>query len=142
MTVWSIAKNFATAYGRSAATIALKATSTAYPRAPTSSPTAIANAIESARIVIELRFQFKNKHLSKEIVVRLSDVKKARGDESPAPWDIGVTILWGGQTTFDHPLSGADPLHAIELAVQYARKYLSGRAQDEGGTLEPSIIQV
>jgi hypothetical protein len=88
--------------------------------------------------MLELTYQFKGA-VSQVITVRLSDVKKARDDDSSAPWDISVTIAWGDQIAFDRPLAGADPLHAVELAAQFAAKYLRGRAEDEGGTLEPPI---
>lgn len=65
--------------------------------------------------------------------------RRARGDDQPAPWDIGLTIAWGDEIAFDHPLSGADSLHAVELAVQYAARYIHGRAEDEGGTLDPPL---
>jgi hypothetical protein len=62
-----------------------------------------------------------------------------RGADDPAPWDISVTIVWGDEGAFDRQLAGADPLHAVELAAQFASKYIRGRAEDEGGTLEPPI---
>ncbi|AUX25426.1 uncharacterized protein SOCEGT47_059730 [Sorangium cellulosum] len=67
------------------------------------------------------------------------DLKQVRSADSSAPWDISVTITWGGEIAFDRPLSGADPLHAVELAARFAASYLRGRAQDEGGTLDPPI---
>jgi hypothetical protein len=88
--------------------------------------------------MIELKYRF-NGDKPRDITVRLFDVTKARADDSPAPWDIGVTIMWGDEKAFDHPLSGIDPLHAVELAAKYASDYISGRAKDEGGTLEPEI---
>ena len=45
----------------------------------------------------------------------------------------------GDEVAFDRQLAGADPLHAVELAAQFASKYIRGRAEDEGGTLEPPI---
>src|SRR3954468_22503316 len=90
-------------------------------------------------IMIELTFQFKSGDASQDIVVRLFDVKQVRDAGSSAPWDVSVTIVWGGKIAFDRPLAGADPLHAVELAAQFAGKYLRGRAEDEGGTLEPAI---
>lgn len=89
--------------------------------------------------MIELTFRFKSGDVSEDISVRLSDVKQVRGDDDSAPWDIGVTITWGRMILFDRPLAGADPLHAVELAAHFAADYLRGRAQDEGGTLEPQI---
>ncbi len=88
--------------------------------------------------MIELKYQF-NGDIPRDVIVRLFDVKQVRADDSSAPWDISVTILWGDEVAFDHPLSGMDPLHAVELAAKYASTYISGRAQDENGTLEPSI---
>jgi hypothetical protein len=88
--------------------------------------------------MIELKYQFK-RDVSRDITVRLGDVKQARADDSSAPWDISVTILWGDEVAFDQPLAGADPLHAVELAAKYASTYISGRALDEGGTLDPAI---
>lgn len=88
--------------------------------------------------MIELTYQFKG-DVSQDITVRLFDVKKVRDADSPAPWDVSVTITWGGKIAFDRPLAGADPLHAVELAAQFAARYVRGRAQDEGGTLEPPI---
>ena len=88
--------------------------------------------------MIELKYRF-NGEKPREITVRLFDVKQARADDTPAPWDISVTILWGDDVTFDRPLAGADPLHAVELAAKYASDYIRGRAKDEGGTLEPDI---
>ena len=69
--------------------------------------------------MIELKYQFKGDK-PRDITVRLGDVKQARPDDSSAPWDIGVTILWGDEKAFDHPLAGVDPLHAVELAAKYA----------------------
>ncbi len=89
--------------------------------------------------MIELTYRLTKGAVSENIAVRLSDVRRARGEESPAPWDIGVTILWGDNVAFNHPLSGVDPLHAVELAAQFASKYLAGRASDEGGVLDPPI---
>ncbi|WP_437965360.1 hypothetical protein WMF04_37860 [Sorangium sp. So ce260] len=89
-------------------------------------------------IVIEMTYKFQG-NVSLDITVRLFGVKQARGDESSAPWDVSVTIVWGGEVAFDRPLSGADPLHAVELAAHFAASYIRGRAQDEGGTLEPPI---
>ncbi len=66
----------------------------------------------------------------------------AREADSSAPLDISVTIRWGEQIAFDRPLSGINPLHAIELAVQFATQYLNGRAEDEGGTLESVAASV
>lgn len=91
--------------------------------------------------MIELTFSFKSGAVSQDIAVRLFDVKQVRGTDSPAPWDVSVTITWGEEIIFDRPLAGADPLHAVKLAVQFAAKYLRDRAQDEGGTLEPPIMQ-
>lgn len=88
--------------------------------------------------MIELKYRFKGDK-PRDITVRLGDVKQARGDDHSAPWDIGVTILWGDEKAFDHPLSGIEPLHAVELAAKYASAYISGRAKDEGGTLDPEI---
>lgn len=89
--------------------------------------------------MIELKYQFKGDKLI-EVTVRLHDVKQVRADDSSAPWDIGVTIMWGDEVAFDKPLAGGDPLHAVELAAKYASDYIRGRAEDEGGTLEPSIV--
>jgi hypothetical protein len=89
--------------------------------------------------MIELTFSFKSGEVSQDITVRLFDVKQVRGADSPAPWDVSVTITWGGTIAFDRPLAGSDPLHAVELAAQFAATYLHGRAQDEGGLLEPAI---
>jgi len=89
--------------------------------------------------MLELTYQFKRGDISEDISVRLRDVKQARGADDPAPWGIHVTITWGDQIAFDRPLAGADPLHAVELAAQYAASYLHGRAEDEGGTLDPPI---
>lgn len=89
--------------------------------------------------MIELTFRFKSGGTSHDVSVRLFDVKQVREVDSSAPWDISVTIMWGTEVAFDRPLSGADPLHAVELAANYAAKYLQGRAEDEGGTLEPPI---
>jgi len=88
--------------------------------------------------MIELKYQFKGDK-PRDITVRLGDVKQVRPDDSSAPWDISVTIMWGDEVAFDHPLAGADPLHAVELAAKYASGYINGRAQDEGGQLEPPI---
>ncbi|WP_437722364.1 hypothetical protein [Sorangium sp. So ce861] len=88
--------------------------------------------------MIEIKYRF-NGDVSRDITVRLFDVKQARNDDHSAPWDIGVTITWGSEVAFNHPLAGADPLHAVELAAQFASKYIRGRAEDEGGTLEPPI---
>jgi hypothetical protein len=88
--------------------------------------------------MLELTYQFKG-DVSQVITVQLSDIKKVRDDDSSAPWDISMTITWGGKIAFDRPLAGADPLHAVELAAQFAARYLRGRAEDEGGTLEPPI---
>lgn len=88
--------------------------------------------------MIELKYQFQGDK-PREIIVRLRDVRQARPDDHSAPWDIAVTIMWGDEVAFDHPLAGADPLHAVELAAKYASNYISGRAHDEGGTLEPPI---
>lgn len=74
-----------------------------------------------------------------DVIVRLFDIRQARGTDAAAPWDISVTITWGGKTAFERPLAGADPLHAVELAARFAATYLRGRAEDEGGTLEPPI---
>jgi len=89
--------------------------------------------------MIKLAFKFKRGDVSQDITVRLCDVRQVRSTDTPAPWDISVTIIWGGEVAFDHPLSGMDPLHAVEQAAQYAATYLSGRAHDEGGTLDPPI---
>jgi hypothetical protein len=89
--------------------------------------------------MLELTFVFKSGEVSQDITVRLYDVKQVRGADNPAPWDVSVTITWGGTIAFDRPLAGADPLHAVEVAAQFAARYLHGRAQDEGGMLEPSI---
>ncbi|XXT21633.1 hypothetical protein WME94_08735 [Sorangium sp. So ce429] len=89
-------------------------------------------------IMIELKYQF-NGDSSRDITVRLFDIKKVRNNDDSAPWDINVTIVWGAEIAFDCPLAGADPLHAVELAAQFASKYIRGRAEDEGGTLEPPI---
>ncbi|WP_437332157.1 hypothetical protein [Sorangium sp. So ce394] len=88
--------------------------------------------------MIELRYQFKG-DTPKDITVRLFDVRQVRDADDPAPWGINVTIAWGAEIAFDRPLAGADPLHAVELACQFASKYIRGRAEDEGGTLEPPI---
>jgi hypothetical protein len=88
--------------------------------------------------MIELKYRF-NGDKSRDITVRLGDVKQARVDDSSAPWDIDVTIMWGDEKAFDHPLAGMGPLHAVELAAKYASDYIRGRAEDEGGTLEPEI---
>lgn len=88
--------------------------------------------------MIELNYQFKGDK-PRDITVRLGDVKQTRAHDTSAPWDIGVTILWGDEKAFDHPLSGIDPLHAVELAAKFASDYISGRAKDEGGTLDPEI---
>lgn len=90
--------------------------------------------------MITLAFRFHNGDVSQDITVQLFDVKQARSADSPAPWDIGVTITWGGECAFDRPLSGADPLHAVELAARFATRYILGRAKDEGGTLDPPIV--
>lgn len=90
-------------------------------------------------IMIELKYKFGG-DVHQNIVVRLFDVKQVRGADDPAPWDISVTIVWGDEVAFDRQLAGADPLHAVELAAQFASKYLRGRAEDEGGTLEPPIV--
>jgi hypothetical protein len=89
--------------------------------------------------MLELTYQFKSGDVLEDITVRLRDVKQVRGADSPAPWDVHVTITWGDKIAFDRPLAGADPLHAVELAAQYAARYLRGRAEDEGGTLDPPI---
>ncbi len=88
--------------------------------------------------MIEVKYQFKG-NVQRDVIVRLFNVKQVRADDSSAPWDISVTILWGDEVAFNHPLAGIDPLHAVELAAKYASTYISGRAQDENGTLEPSI---
>jgi hypothetical protein len=88
--------------------------------------------------MIELKYQFKGTVL-RDVIVRLFDIKQVRAEDSSAPWDISVTILWGDEVAFDRPLAGIDPLHAVELAAKYASTYISDRARDENGTLEPSI---
>lgn len=88
--------------------------------------------------MIELQYRF-NGNMPRDITVRLFDVKQVRDADDSAPWDISVTIVWGSETAFDRPLAGADPLHAVELAAQFASKYIRGRAEDEGGMLEPPI---
>jgi hypothetical protein len=89
--------------------------------------------------VIKLKYEFRKDDVVQEITVLLFDVKQVRDAESSAPWDIGVTIMWGEKSLFDRPLSGADPLHAVELAARFASDYLRGRAEDLGGILEPPI---
>lgn len=89
--------------------------------------------------MLELTYQFRSGNTAQSIRVRLSDVQQTRGDDHPAPWDVGVTITWGGQIAFDRPLAGTDPLHAVEVAARFAADYLRGRAQDEGGSLEPAM---
>jgi hypothetical protein len=88
--------------------------------------------------MLELKYQFKG-NTQRDITVRLGDVTQVRGTNSSSPWDIGVTILWGDEVAFDRPLAGTDPLHAVELAAKFASDYISGRARDENGTLEPSV---
>lgn len=88
--------------------------------------------------MIEVKYRF-NGEKPRDITVRLFDVRQARVDDTSAPWDIGVTILWGDEVAFDRPLAGADPLHAVESAAKFASDYISGRAIDEGGTLELDI---
>ncbi|MFO0760750.1 MAG: hypothetical protein U0359_30005 [Byssovorax sp.] len=90
--------------------------------------------------MIELSYIFERKSVSQKVRVRLSDVKQVRASESTAPWDISLTIVWGEEIAFDRPLAGADPLHAVKLAAQFAATYLHGRAQDEGGVLNPPIV--
>lgn len=89
--------------------------------------------------MIKLKYQFTKGDVSQEITILLFDVKQVRDADSSAPWDIGVTIIWGGKSAFDRPLAGADPLEAVKLAAQFAASYIRGRAEDEGGTLEPPI---
>lgn len=88
--------------------------------------------------MIEVRYQFKGAN-PRDVIIRLFDIKQARADGSSAPWDISVTILWGDEIAFDRALAGMDPLHAVELAAKFAATYISDRARDENGTLEPSI---
>jgi hypothetical protein len=90
--------------------------------------------------MIKLSFQFKKSDATEDVTVELFDVRQARGADHPAPWDVGVTIMWGAECLFNHPLSGADPLEAVRLAAQFAAVYLHGRAEDEGGTLDPEIV--
>ncbi|AGP38717.1 hypothetical protein [Sorangium cellulosum] len=86
----------------------------------------------------ELTYRFKG-DTPEDITVRLFDIRQVRDAEDPAPWGINVTIAWGAEIAFDRLLAGADPLHAVELACQFASKYIRGRAEDEGGTLDPPI---
>lgn len=88
--------------------------------------------------MIELTYTFRGPSVV-AVTVRLHDVEQARPAEHPAPWDVGLTISWGAEVAFDRPLAGADPLHAVEMAASYAARYLHGRAEDEGGTLDPPI---
>jgi hypothetical protein len=88
--------------------------------------------------MIEQRYQFKGDK-PRDITIRLGAVAQVHADDSSAPWDIRVTILWGDEVAFDRPLAGADPLHAVELAAKFASTYISDRARDEGGTLNPAI---
>lgn len=90
--------------------------------------------------MLQIRYKFKKGDVILDVEVRLFDVKQARDDSTSAPWDVGVTLLWGDQILFDRPLAGMDPLHAVHLAAQFAANYLHGRAADEGGTLEPTIL--
>jgi hypothetical protein len=73
--------------------------------------------------MIELKYRFHG-DASRDVAVRLSDVRPARDADDPAPWVIDVTIVWGAENAFDRPLAGVDPLHAVELAAQFASKYL------------------
>jgi hypothetical protein len=91
--------------------------------------------------MLELKYQFTG-HVSLDVVVRLSDIKQARPGDSSAPWDIHVSIVWGGEVAFDNPLSGVDPLHAVEVAVKFSATYINGRALDEGGSIEPPITWI
>ena len=59
--------------------------------------------------MIELTFRFESGDVSQEIIVALFDIKQVRDADSPAPWDVRVTITWGAEVAFDRPLAGADP---------------------------------
>lgn len=89
--------------------------------------------------MLEVKYRF-NGGLSRDITVRLQDIKQVRELDTSAPWDIRVTILWGDEVAFDRPLAGVDPLHAVELAAKFASSYIGDRARDEGGTIEPSAL--
>ncbi len=89
--------------------------------------------------MLEITYQFTLSDTVQLVTVRLSNVKLARSLDTSAPWDISVYISWGEEVAFDRPLSGMDPLHAIELATQFAAQYIQGRAEDAGGRLEPEI---
>lgn len=89
--------------------------------------------------MIELAYFFKGRGATQEILVRLHGVQTgARCEQLRAVGHPG-DVLWAGKVAFDRALAGADPLHAVELAASFAQRYLRGRAQDEGGELDPPI---
>ncbi len=90
-------------------------------------------------MMIQIPYKLTKGETTLDVQVRISDLTQARDKESSAPWDVGLTILWGDEVAFQRPLAGMDPLHAVHLAAQFAARYIRGRAEDEGGLLEPPI---